>query len=166
MAEATPEMPPLEKKMSRQPIEKATRRAEQAIHRFALALMFCAMAITVPVARAQILYGSITGTVTDPSGAVVPDTTVIVTNQATGDSRTTTTNSTGEYHVPALQPALYTIALSSKGGFGAFTEKDVTVSVNREVRIDVALRASTVQVETTVTDTLATLQTESAEVNH
>ena len=152
--------------MSRQSMDQASKWARIAIWGFALALVFCAMVISAPLAHAQILYGSITGTLTDASDAVIPNVTVNVTNQATGDPRTTTTNSDGEYHVPGLQPGLYTIAIPAKGGFGAFTEKDVTVSVNREVRVDVTLKAGTVEVETTVTDTLPTLQTESAEVNH
>jgi hypothetical protein len=147
-------------------MDQASKWARIAIWGFALALVFCAMVISAPLAHAQILYGSITGTLTDASDAVIPNVTVNVTNQATGDPRTTTTNSDGEYHVPGLQPGLYTIAIPAKGGFGAFTEKDVTVSVNREVRVDVTLKAGTVEVETTVTDTLPTLQTESAEVNH
>jgi hypothetical protein len=124
------------------------------------------MAISVPAAYAQILYGSITGNVVDPTGAVIPNMTVTVTNQATGDSRTTTTNGEGSYLVQNLLPAPYTISIPAQKSFGGFTEKDVTVDVNREVRVDVALKASSVEINTTVTDTRPTLQTESAEVNH
>jgi Carboxypeptidase regulatory-like domain/TonB dependent receptor len=131
-----------------------------------LALMFCAMVISGPMARAQILYGSITGTVSDASGAVIPNETVTVTNQATGDPRTTTTNSQGEYLVQDLEPAQYTVAVPAKDAFGGFTEKDVTVSVNREVRVSVMLKLKGIELETVVTDTLPILQTETAEVNH
>ena len=67
-------------------------RVGNVIRGFALALMFGAMAIAVPTARAQVLYGSITGTVTDASGAVIPAITVTVTNQGTGEVRTTKSN--------------------------------------------------------------------------
>jgi len=147
-------------------MDMASKRTNEWTRLFALVLVLGAMAILAPIAHGQILYGSITGAVTDATGAFVPNTTVIVTNQGTGDARTTKTSSAGEYLAQDLQPGLYTVAIPSAGGFGGFTEKDITVSVNHEVRVDVVLKTSTVAVETTVTDTLPTLQTESAEVTH
>jgi hypothetical protein len=147
-------------------MKDSSKRASHLISVFAMALIVSAMAMTGAMAHAQILYGSITGTVTDASGAVIPNTTVIVTNQSTNDSRTTATNSSGDYLVQNLQPGPYSVNIPAKSGFGAFTENGVTVSVNQEVRVDVSLKASTVELTTTVTDILPTLQTESAEVNH
>ncbi len=52
---------------------------------------------------AQILYGSLTGTVTDSSDANVPGANISLTNKQTGATRSTTTNETGGYNVPTLQ---------------------------------------------------------------
>jgi hypothetical protein len=125
-----------------------------------------AMAFSAPIARCQVLYGSLTGTVTDATGAVIPDVSVTLTNQGTKDSRTTTTNSSGLYLAQNLLPGTYTVSVPAQKSFGGFSEKDVTVEVNREVRLDVVLKTGNVEITTTVTDTQPMMQTESAEVNH
>ena len=134
--------------------------------RFALTLILCAMTISVPTAPAQILYGSITGTVQDKSGAVVPDASIVVTNQGTALTRMTTTNSHGEFTVPNLPGGSYTVTVKNAASFAGFSEKDVTVDVNRESRIDIVLQPASVTTEVTVAETTPMLQTESAEVNH
>ena len=58
--------------------------------------------------------GALTGTVTDPSGGVVPGVTVIVTSTNTGQTRTAVTQSNGKYLVPLLPPDLYKVEISSK----------------------------------------------------
>ncbi|MGH9357200.1 MAG: carboxypeptidase-like regulatory domain-containing protein, partial [Terriglobia bacterium] len=57
----------------------------------------------------QVAGGTFTGTVTDPSGAVIPNVKVIITNTATGVSHATATNASGLYTVPNLVPGRYTI---------------------------------------------------------
>ena len=70
----------------------------------ALAIALCLGFILAPNASAQVVYGSITGNVQDSAGAMIPNSTVVVTNQATQETRTTTTNSAGEYHIVNLAP--------------------------------------------------------------
>jgi protocatechuate 3,4-dioxygenase beta subunit len=59
--------------------------------------------------------GTITGTVTDPTGAVIPEATVTVTNQGTGVDFHLTTNSSGVYSITSLIPGTYTVTVSQKG---------------------------------------------------
>src|SRR5438270_11772655 len=63
----------------------------------------------------QVLYGSVTGTVTDPSGAIVPGAQVTVTNEATGLKRQTTTDAAGNYRVLDLPQGNYTIEVTASG---------------------------------------------------
>jgi hypothetical protein len=67
---------------------------------------------------AQSNTGSITGVVSDPNGAVVPNATVTVTNQGTNEKRTVQTDDEGRYDVPSLSTGIYTVEASG-GGFQA-----------------------------------------------
>ena len=116
-------------------------------------------------ANAQILYGSITGTVADTSGAVVPNVTVNIINQQTGETRTTTANSTGTYSLLDVLPGVYTVQVPRSGNFAAYKVQGIQIEVNRQVRVDIALQAGSVTTEVTVTSAPPPLQTETAEVN-
>src|SRR5262245_18871952 len=59
--------------------------------------------------RGQTTTGTISGTVIDPAGALIPAAMVSVTNEATGDSRNTLTLDSGNFSFPSLLPATYTI---------------------------------------------------------
>jgi len=82
---------------------------------------------------------TITGVVSDPSGAVVPGATVTVTNQATAVSRTHTTNSAGVYHFLALIPGHYTIKVVARG-FETYISKDNVLSADRVFGLNVTLK--------------------------
>ncbi len=79
-------------------------------------------------AQTTISTGSIVGTVTDPTGAVVAGAKVLITNKATGHVLTTTTTPTGTYASGALTPADYVVRIEAKGF--KTTEFPVTVQVN------------------------------------
>ncbi len=117
-------------------------------------------------AHAQVLYGTITGTVTDASNAAIPNAKVTLTNQATGEERTTETSGSGNYQVRDLAPGPYSLAIPAQASFGAFSEKNITIEVNKEARVNVALPLASVQTEVSVNDSAPILQTETAEVNH
>ena len=114
---------------------------------------------------AQVLYGSLTGAVTDKTGAVIPGAAITVTNQETGEIRNTTANGVGTYQLLDMLPGTYTISVPAKGSFAGNSVKDVQVEVNRQVRVDIALQAGAVSTKITVTEAPPELQTENAEVN-
>ena len=131
-----------------------------------LRIALCLGFILAPNARAQVVYGSITGNVQDQSGAVIPNATVVVTNQATSETRSTTTNTSGEYRVVDLAPGAYTISIKASSAFAAFLEKNVPIEVTRESRVDATLPAASVTTSVTVDTAPPMLETDSAEVNH
>ena len=79
------------------------------IFRTALVLAFfaCASSLLIVTASAQSVYGSIFGTVSDKSGAVIPNATITVTDEAKGTVVTVTSNGAGDYSVPHLIPDVY-----------------------------------------------------------
>jgi hypothetical protein len=122
-------------------------------------------ALAVPKLSAQVLYGSLVGTVQDKTGAVIPGASVTVTNQGTGEVRTVTAGSLGDFSVLDVLPGVYTVSVPASGNFAQYAEKNVQIEVNRQVRVDVTLKAGTVATELTVTNAPPPLQTESGEVN-
>ena len=87
-----------------------------------------AIAFLTPRAEAQLAgKGSITGTVTDPTGAVVPNATVTATNTATGISVTQTSKSAGEYTISPLDAGIYTVVVKAPG-FETLNQSDVHVN--------------------------------------
>ena len=106
--------------------------------------------------------GAIQGTVTDPTGAVVPNAKVIVTNQGTGTQRTVTTSASGFYSTEALEPGPYTIHIEASG-FSAATVKlivQVGQTANGSTKLGVQGTVTEVQVE----DTAAQVDTSSSTV--
>ncbi len=86
----------------------------------------------------QVSRGTITGIVTDPSGAVVPGVEITVTNVATGVTNHVTTNSSGSYAVPLLPTGTYNVT-AEKTGFRKYVHSNVVVPVGETVRVDVAM---------------------------
>lgn len=118
----------------------------------------------IPV-HAQVLYGSLTGNVTDPSGAVVPSAHIEALNVATGIKRETTSDASGIYQVPDLLPGIYKVTVTAPN-FGAIATEDVHVDVNSIRRIDVQLKTVAQQTETvTVTAAAPELQTDKSDVH-
>ena len=128
--------------------------------------LLCALTLGGSVAHGQVLYGSITGTVHDKTSAVVPNATVTLTNEGTGETRSTVTDGSGDYRVPDLSAGPYTVMVKAMSSFGTFTEKGVPIEINREARVDVTLQPASVSAEVTVNTAPPMLQTETAEVNH
>ena len=100
-----------------------------------LALFACANLLLISPARGQSVYGSIFGTVTDKSGAAVPNATVTVTDEAKGTIVTVTSNASGDYSVPHLIPDMYDLKVSAQG-FKAFETKGIQVEADTAPRID------------------------------
>src|SRR6266403_2898423 len=103
-----------------------------------LALSVFVFFSTCVFVQGQSTYGSITGSVTDPSGAAVTDARVTLTNIGTGEKRTQPTGADGLYSFVNLIPGNYRIDIEQKG-FKHFTQQNVVVQVNQASRIDASL---------------------------
>jgi hypothetical protein len=95
-------------------------------------------------AVAQVLYGSVTGIVTDPQGYRVPGANIVITNTANGLTRETTTNNDGEYTIVNVQPGSYTVRISMGANFKAFERTGVNLQQGEIARVDTQLQAGTI----------------------
>lgn len=100
-----------------------------------LAVFACASSLLVVTASAQSVYGSVFGTVSDKSGAVIPNATITVTDEAKGTVVTVTSNGSGDYTVPHLIPDVYDLKVVAKG-FKPFETKGIQVLADTAPRID------------------------------
>lgn len=108
--------------------------------------------------------GTVIGTVTDPSGAVVPAAAIELKDAATGETRTAVTNSAGQYSFPGVQPGVYSVK-ANHAGFEEVMVPRAVVEVGRSYTINLALRVGTSQQVVEVTTTPgAELQTLDASV--
>lgn len=105
----------------------------------ALVFFLLAVALWPPSAFAQTLTtGAITGTITDQSGAVVPNATVTATNVGTGGTRTVTTGAVGSYQIPLLPPSSYRVKVEAKG-FKTAEQGPIAVAVSQAVNVNITL---------------------------
>ena len=116
------------------------------------------VAIVAISATAQTTSGSIYGTISDQGGSVIPNATVTVKNNATGETRTVVSNGAGNYLFPALQPGNYTVTAHEKG-FQTETQNGVQLAVAQNVQASFKLpvgsqnQTITVSATTTLVDT-------------
>ena len=92
-----------------------------------------------PSAVGQLYTGSIAGTITDPSGAVVPGVQVRATDEGKGFTFSATTDSAGRYVIRQLPPAKYTVSAAASG-FTPERKTGVTIDVNQNASVDFALK--------------------------
>ncbi len=114
----------------------------------------------VRAVSAQTVTASITGTVTDPSGAVVPNVKVVATNTGTNLTNTATTNSSGVYNLLFLQVGQYSVSAEAQG-FKKTTLGPFTLEVNQIARVDVKLEVGETTQSVEITGIAPILQTES-----
>ncbi|MGB7546295.1 MAG: carboxypeptidase-like regulatory domain-containing protein [Terracidiphilus sp.] len=105
--------------------------------------------------------GTILGTVTDSTGAIIPNVKVTVTNTATNVAFHTTTSSAGDYLAPALNPGTYSVSAESKG-FQKSVTTGFILTVGQKARIDLALKPGAVTSTVEVTAQSVSLDTDSA----
>lgn len=136
----------------------------RAVEVYLSAALLVSIALLVPtVLRAQEITGAVTGTVTDPSGAVVPDAQVTANNLLQGTTWPTETNSAGVYNFPRLPVGEYTVKVEAKG-FTTIVHEAFELHMNQIARIDVQLNLGAVAQEITVTTTPPLLQTDTMQV--
>jgi hypothetical protein len=111
--------------------------------------------------HAQSTYGSISGTVTDASGAAVPAASVTLSNLSTGEKRTAPSGDDGHFTFVNLYQGNYRVDIE-KNGFKHFARTSVIVEVQQETRVDAALTVGQVTETVEVTSQIPLLQTESS----
>jgi len=109
---------------------------------------------------AQTFYGSVVGTVTDNTGAVVPGATVTISNLGTNEVRTAKTNTAGEFRFVNLIPANYKVTIEA-ANFKRFVRPSAEVTVDTTLRVDAALQVGAASETVEVTTAAPLLQTES-----
>ena len=129
----------------------------------ASAVLFAA-SIAVAPAHAQILYGSIVGTVTDAQGAHVPGATVTIVSKETNLTRDTVTDSEGNYNLTNVLAGSYDVKVSLTG-FRETVRASVPVTIGQISRVDMALQVGTLSEVVTVQSAAELLQTDKADVS-
>ena len=106
-----------------------------------LSFAFSLIIIFSSAASAQTSKGTLTGTVTDPTGASVSNATVTARGLENGETRTVTTGNYGEYRITAILPGLYEVKAESQG-FAALVMSNVEVKASVETPLDFQLQVS------------------------
>lgn len=138
------------------------RRKFSALHHAALCVLF--LLTLTATAHAQ-FRAAVQGTVTDQSGAVVPEAALTLKNNETGRTQTATSSDEGFYRISELPPGTYTLTVE-KAGFKKTTFESVSINAEQVQGLDVVLTAGEVAETVTVTsEGQVALETESANVN-
>jgi len=115
------------------------------------------------LAHAQSGRGTLTGSVKDTSGAVLPNVDVTLTESSTGTSYKAVTNGEGIYNFPELAPGTYSLAASASA-LKRYTQNGITVNVGNTAKVDVTMAVGGANETVTVTGDASQLQTESSDV--
>ena len=134
----------------------------QRVFTFAVVTLFL-IAAGLPLAAQTSGNGNINGTITDQSGAAVPNVTVVVRNTDTEVSRTLTTNGDGIFQATFLLPGHYEITAGGNG-FGKVNRKNLVLTVGQVLTIDLALPPASVSTEVIVTSESPLVDTQKTEV--
>ncbi|MGC2638529.1 MAG: carboxypeptidase-like regulatory domain-containing protein [Acidobacteriaceae bacterium] len=125
--------------------------------------VFAVLVVRSPQAAAQTVYGSMAGTITDPSGAVVAAAKVQAKSNQSGTTFDTQSTSAGSYRFPELPIGTYDVTVSASG-FKPQTLTGVSVNLQITTSLDIALAVGTATESVTVNASAPTLQTESSDV--
>src|SRR5229473_6699324 len=115
-------------------------------------------------AGAQVLNGSVSGTIADQSGAAVPKAHVTVTNRATGAVRETDADENGHYTITDVRPGDYDLKVTASG-FKPLTQTNLTIAANIVTNADASLQIGAVSEQVTVEASAVTLQTEKTDLH-
>lgn len=149
--------------MTRPTHQKASRPAfSLAASRNAIAFV-CLLSLLHVSAIAQGITGSITGTITDATGAVVSGANVTVTQLQTNSIHVVTTTDNGNYTVTQLPPGNYSVRIE-KAGFQTFMQRDIALSIDQVVQVNAQLGVGSQEQTIEVTGAPPTIQTEESSV--
>jgi hypothetical protein len=105
--------------------------------------------------------GALIGTIFDPTGAVLPGASLLLIDQRTNSTQSTTSDKTGDFVFPLLSPGAYEIQVE-KAGYASFRRPDTSIPVTETVRLNLYLRLATIHERADVVSAPSMLQTESA----
>ncbi len=114
--------------------------------------------------QAQVLYGTLTGNITDPTGAAVPNAKVEALNVRTGVAQNSVTNEIGVYRFTTLDPGQYTLTITAPS-FGVVTQTGIGIRVNEVTRSDAQLKISGTTETVVVNAEVLALQTDRGDVH-
>jgi hypothetical protein len=120
---------------------------------------------TASLAFSQVGNGIITGTVTDPAGAVIPGASVEAVNSATSVSYAAVTTNTGNYTITDLPVGVYTLNVKSNG-FKNYSHTNLRIEAAQTIRQDVPLEVGGTNESVTITAEASLLKTESGDLSH
>ena len=120
--------------------------------------------MTLVLAVAQSDRGTITGTITDPTTAVVPGAAIHARNTAMGSEYDTVSTATGNYTLLSLPAGIYDLTVSATG-FNKHIQQGITVEVVQTSRVDVVLQLGSTSESVTVNADAPLLRTEDAELS-
>lgn len=129
-----------------------------------LLLLFSAIlfALAAPASRAQELTATLSGTIADPSGALIPNAAITITeNGVNGDARVIQSDSSGRYVAANLPAGTYTVKVVA-AGFQTFIAKDVVLNVAEKHALNADLKAGAVSTTVTVEDNPVSVDTENS----
>ncbi|HEV2177658.1 MAG TPA: carboxypeptidase regulatory-like domain-containing protein [Terriglobia bacterium] len=129
--------------------------------RVVLGSLFCLACFLVSSPLFGQATGSLSGTVSDPSGAVVPGASVTATSQGTDLARDTKTDADGHYLIPLLPIGTYSLKVSAQG-FQVVEQKDLVLQVDQSREVDFSLPTAKVQQTVEVSATAVTVNTSNA----
>jgi hypothetical protein len=124
-----------------------------------VAFLGLVMLLLTSVAVGQILYGSLTGNISDASGAPIPGVKIEAANMGTGVATAGVTDAHGLFEIVNLQPGTYRVTISAHG-FTTVIQEGVIVEANTTRRVDAQLEVARVNQKITVTAALEALQTD------
>jgi hypothetical protein len=137
----------------------------QGLSPLRLAALLIALAFTSAASFAQVLYGTLTGSVVDASGAAVPNAKVDAVNTGTGVARQAASDDRGTFQFNDLQAGAYKVTITAPS-FGTVVQEGVTIVANTIRRIDARLQVAQVSESVTVNAAALSLQTDRADVNN
>ena len=128
------------KHLSASPVRYTPSRGplSHARHRSLVSIVAIALSLSAPLAQAQVVGGTISGIVTDSSGAVIPNATVIVRNEDTGTQRVLKTNGSGSFIAPSIPVGPYNVSTDVQG-FAHYERKDIVLTVGESLPLTLSL---------------------------
>ncbi len=135
-----------------------------SVRRFLLGVGLLAAMSRAMFGQASAGTGSISGVVTDPSGAVIPNVQVSVRNVGTNATRTVSTNEVGRYEVIALQPGSYEV-IAAKSGFATLVRRGLTIDIGEKAVVDLSLSVSATVETVNVVEDSPIVETDKTQVS-